>query len=405
MRRILSALGIALGALRAAKLRSTLTALGILIGVAAVVVVTALGTGAAERVGGQLESLGSNLLFVWGMPTTKSGARVKKEAGLTDGDALAMRREATAIAEVSVYTEMRPQVVSEFGNAKISVMGVDAAYFSVRNYEVESGRRWTEQEERFKSKVILIGHTAISKLYGNVDPIGHYLRVGRHAFRIVGVLTPKGQSAFEDQDDRVLMPIGTWRSRLQPSLGTRVHLIVATAKSAAHVPEAERQMTAILRQRHSIAEGQEDDFRVRTQEQFRESQQAILTVLTTLLLSVAGISLTVGGVGVMNIMLVSVAERTREIGTRMAIGARRRDIELQFLLEAVTLTVFGGISGILLATGVVALMIKTLEWSMRISAGAVAVALLTSAAVGLLFGFLPAQRAAALDPAEALRHE
>jgi putative ABC transport system permease protein len=407
MRAALSSLSIALAALGAAKLRTVLTALGILIGIAAVVVVAALGTGARERIGGQIESMGSNLLFIWAQPATRSGARLRggTRLGLSDDDAETIRRESTAIEHVGTYSEVKPQVVSEFGNEKIGVIGVDAPYFKVRNYEVSRGRSWTEQEERFKAKVCLIGQTAADKLFGNVDPVGRYVRIGKHPFQIVGTLKPKGHSTFEDQDDRVLMPIGSWRARVAPTLGRRVQLVIASAKSAAHVPEAERQIDAILRQRRGIAEDGQPDFQIRTQEEFRKNQEAIFRILSYLLFSVAGISLFVGGVGVMNIMLVSVAERTREIGVRMAIGAQRRDVRLQFLTESMLLTVFGGLAGIALAFGVVELMTRTLGWSMRISFDALAIALATSALIGLVFGFLPAERAAALDPIDALHHE
>ena len=407
MRAAWSSLGIAFTALGAAKLRTALTALGILIGIAAVVVVAALGTGARERIGGQIESMGSNLLFIWAQPATKSGAKARGGTtfGLTDEDAELLRRESTALAQAGVYSEVRPQVISEFGNEKIQVAGVDTPYFQVRNYEVLRGRGWTEHEERFKAKVCLIGQTAVAKLFGNVDPVGRYLRIGRHPFQIIGTLKPKGHSSFEDQDDRVLMPIGSFRTRVAPTLGRRVQLLIASAKTAAHVPEAVRQVDAILRQSHGIVEGDEPDFQVRTQEEFRKSQEAIFRILSGLLFSVAGISLFVGGVGVMNIMLVSVAERTREIGVRMAIGARRRDIRLQFLIEAILLTLLGGFAGIALGFGVVELMTRSLGWRMRIELDALAVALTTSAAIGLVFGLLPAERAAALDPIEALHHE
>jgi putative ABC transport system permease protein len=407
VRAALSSLSIAFAALGAAKLRTALTALGILIGIAAVVVVAALGTGARERIGGQIESMGSNLLFVWAQPATKSGARQRGGVsfGLTDDDAELVRRESTALAYTSVYSEVKPQVISEFGNEKLQVAGVDASYFPVRNYEVLRGRGWTEHEERFKGKVCLIGQTAIDKLFGNIDPVGRYLRIGRHPFQIIGTLKPKGHSAFEDQDDRVLIPIGSFRTRVSPTLGRRVQLLVASAKSSAHVPEAERQIAAILRQSHGIVEGDEPDFQVRTQEEFRKNQEAIFRILSGLLFAVAGIALFVGGVGVMNIMLVSVAERTREIGVRLAIGARRRDIRMQFLIESILLTLLGGVAGIALGFGVVEVMTRSLGWTMRIEVDALLVALSTSATIGLLFGLLPAERAAGLDPIEALRHE
>jgi putative ABC transport system permease protein len=222
---------------------------------------------------------------------------------------------------------------------------------------------------------------------------------------IVGALRSKGQSPFEDQDDRVLIPIGTWRSRVVPTLGDRVQMVMASAKSSERSAEAERQVRQILMQRHHIAEGDEPDFRIGTQEQFRQMQEGIFTVLTVLLLSVAAISLIVGGVGVMNIMLVGVTERTREIGIRMAIGARPRDIQVQFLLESIALTLFGGLAGIALAGVLIWGFAKDLGFPMELDPQAVLVAMTTSVAIGLVFGFWPARRAAHLDPIEALHHE
>jgi putative ABC transport system permease protein len=231
------------------------------------------------------------------------------------------------------------------------------------------------------------------------------VRIGRHAFFIIGTLAPKGQSPFEDQDDRIIMPIGSWRARVSPTLGPRAQLVIARAKTAEQVEQAERQLDAILRQRHGIPEGEEADFRIRTQAAWRQSQDAVFSIVSLLLLSVATVALFAGGVGVMNVMLVSVTERTREIGVRMAIGARARDIQLQFLAESVTLTALGGIGGIGLALLTMQVLQRSLGWSMRLSPEAVLTAVGTSLAVGILFGFLPARRAASLDPIEALRHE
>lgn len=395
---------IAFAALSRSWLRSLLTTLGVLIGVASVVVVTALGTGARERVGSQIESLGANLLFVWSQPVAKRGVRTAL-VGLTDADAAAIRREATAIELVTVYSDIKLQIISPYGNGKVDVVGVDEHYLGARNFEILAGRMWTPNEQLVKAKVVLIGQTAIDKLFAGRDPIGHYIRIGKHPFRIVGTLKSKGQSPFEDQDDRVLMPIGSWRARISPTFGERVQLIMATAKTSAHTEAAVRQVESILRQRHQIADGDENDFQVRTQDAFKQGQEAVYGVLTLLLVTVAGVSLFVGGVGVMNIMLVSVTERTREIGIRMAIGARKTDIQLQFLAEAVALTVLGGLAGVGLAVGVIELLKRSLGWSMRLSADAVGSALITSVLVGLVFGFLPARRAAQLDPIEALRHE
>jgi len=397
----------AFAALVRQRLRSLLTSIGILIGIAAVVLVAALGTGARGEINRQIETLGSNVIFVFSQPTAKSGARSRADMGmgLTDRDAEAIRREATAVSAVTVYSEVKAQVVSEYSNGKIGVMGVDSSYFPVRGYEVDQGRRFTDSEAQTKAKVALIGTTAQTKLFGNVDPVGRWVRVGKHPFLVIGTLVPKGQSPFEDQDDRLLIPIGTWRSRVVPTLGDRVQLIMASAKSADRDAEAERQIEQILNQRHGIVEGDEPDFKIRSQEQFRAMQDAIFTVLTVLLLAVAAISLIVGGVGVMNIMLVGVSERTREIGIRMAIGAKPRDIQVQFLLEAIALTLIGGIGGVALAVGLMLGFAKEMGFPMHLSPQAIAVAMGTSIFIGVVFGFWPARRAAHLDPIEALRHE
>ena len=407
MNALATSLRMAIVAMLRQRLRSALTSVGIAIGVAAGVLVAAPGSGARGEIDKQIQSLGSNVIFIFSQPATKSGAksRANMGMGLTERDAAVIRREATAVTAVTVYSEVKAQVASELGNGKIGVMGVDESYFEVRGYEVESGRSFNESEAQTKAKVALIATTAQEKLFGNQDPIGRYVRVGKHPFRIIGTLRSKGQSPFEDQDDRILIPIGTWRSRVVPTLGDRVQLVMASAKSAEHSSEAERQVRQILMQRHQIAEGEEPDFRIGSQQEFQKMQEGIFTVLTVLLLSVAAISLLVGGVGVMNIMLVGVTERTREIGIRMAIGAKPADIQGQFLLESIALTLFGGLAGIAMAAGLMLGFAKDLGFPMQLSGSAIAVALGTSIAIGLTFGFWPARRAAHLDPIEALRHE
>lgn len=401
---ILASLRIAVRALLGAPLRSLLTALGILIGTASVVVVVALGTGARERIGAEISNIGNNLLFVFSRSNAKSGARVAR-ASLTEGDAEAIRRDATAVAAVTVWSTMNTRVHSEYDDHRTGVMGIDEYYFSVRGYTLADGRGFSSAEERSKAKVVVVGKTARIALFGQESAIGHHLRIGRHAYRVIGELAEKGRSSFEDQDDRVLMPISTFRARISPARGGRVQLVMASARTSAHTSLATRQIRAILRDRRGLPDGEPDDFEVRSQDEFRKTQDEILDMVTSLLMSVAAVALFVGGVGVMNIMLVGVAERTREIGVRMALGARQADVLLQFLCESALLTLFGGVLGVLTAAGMAQLLQATLGWSMKLDLTAVGIAISTSLLVGVVFGLVPARRAARLDPIEALRHE
>lgn len=408
MTSLLSAVRLALVALSRSKLRSVLTVLGILIGIAAVVVVVALGEGASGKIGGRIESLGSNVVYVFDQPVARSGLRsaLGSSAGLTDGDVEAIAREAKSASAATSFTSTWIQVVTSFSNAQTNIIGTDLAYFPVRGFELAAGRLWTPAEERAKARVALIGPVAAGKLFGTADPIGRSMRIGRHPYWVIGTLQPKGTSPFgQDQDDRVMVPVGTWRAHVSPQLGKRIHMIMASAKSFDRAEDAVQEIDAILRQRHHVAEGGTPDFVVRSQEQFRAMQERVVRVLTVLLLSVAAVSLFVGGVGVMNIMLVTVAERRREIGIRMAVGAQPRDIQLQFLVEAMALTAVGGAFGLLVAAGLVAAGKRFLGWAMELGGAAIGVAFVTSLLVGLLFGFLPARRAALVEPMEALRHE
>ncbi len=402
-----TALLLAMGALRRSPLRASLTALGILIGVAAVTIVVALGEGATQQISGRIDSMGENALMVMPAETLKSGVRDERAAGiLTEGDADALAEEAPAIEKAAPLLFSSAQVAWRDANTPTMIVGSKRAFFDIRRWKLGSGTLWTASSETIGEKVCVIGVTVKESLFGAEDPVGQVLRIGRHPFRIVGVLEQKGQGPFgNDQDDVVVMPVATLRAKLlqtRPGQVGRILLQGATPDSAA---EVERQATAILRQRHGLTEGAENDFRIRSQEDFRRRQEGILSTLRTLLLSIALVSLVVGGIGVMNIMLVSVTERTREIGIRMAIGAREIDILFQFLVEAVVLSLLGGAAGTLLAVLAVRSIAKALGWDMGVSTDALVVALAVSTTIGVTFGFFPARRAARLDPIHALRRE
>jgi len=397
-----TALGVALRALLRARLRALLTTLGILIGTAAVVVVVALGTGARARISAEIANIGSAAVFVFPDTGMRGGTR-PNAAELNDGDAAAIRLDASAVSGVTVWNTLRARAHSAYDSYRTSIMGVDQEYFSVRGFSLAEGRGFSDSEVRAKTKVVVIGSTVRRELFGTEPAVGQWIRLGRHAYRVIGLMSEKGRSPFEDQDDRILMPIGTWRSRVSPAMGRRVQLIMASAKTTAHTARAEEQIRTILRERHRLGTDLPDDFVVRSQEGFRKAQDAILDMVTGLLGAVAAVALFIGGVGVMNIMLVSVAERTREVGIRMSIGAREMDIMLQFLVEALLLTTTGGVLGIGLAALVSRALASSLGWSLRLDGTAILIAISTSILVGLCFGILPARRAARLDPVEALR--
>jgi putative ABC transport system permease protein len=406
VRALFAAVRLALRAIARSKLRAGLTVLGILIGVAAVVVVVALGTGVRERVLGEISSMGANTIYIWPEATQQSGVRKREGGRLTEDDGIAIRKEAISVADVTSFSSTAMQVIAGEKNVSTQVMGTTRSYWAVRAYTLGAGESWTEADEQLKSKVCVIGDTVRENLFGSGDAVGQYIRIGKHPFRVVGVLTKKGQSPFgEDQDDRVLMPIGAFRARVMPSAPGKVQMLMASASSDRTVDRAVKQIEEILRQRHRIDPEDQPDFQIRTQAEFRKSQEAIFDTLTVLLSSIAAVSLLVGGIGVMNIMLVSVTERTREIGIRMAIGAAEADIMVQFLVEAVTLSIIGGLFGLAFGVGLITLLSKALGWSMSLPLNAVIAAVGTSGAIGIVFGFFPARRAAQLDPIVALRHE
>ncbi|MEZ4226623.1 MAG: ABC transporter permease [Polyangiaceae bacterium] len=398
---------LALGSLRRNLVRAALTAFGILIGVAAVTIVVALGEGARDAVTGRIDSLGDNALIVIPQDTSQSGAR--DDAGLpdlTEADAESLAREAPSVERAAPMIAGFSQVVWRDANRPTQIVGTTRDFLRIRSWTVDNGELWGPSAEAVGDKVCVIGQTVRLEIFGAESPIGEVIRIGRHAFRVIGVLPEKGQSPFgNDQDDIILMPLRTMRAKISPTRPGGVHRILLQGTASTPPSVVQRDATAILRQRHGLAEGVENDFRIRSQEEFRQTQEGILDVLRILLLSIATVSLVVGGIGVMNIMLVSVAERTREIGVRMAIGAREADIRVQFLAEAVLLSLVGGALGAGLAVLVVRALASALSWQMGVSPVALAVALVTSTLVGVLFGFVPAHRAARLDPIFALRRE
>jgi putative ABC transport system permease protein len=399
---------LALTAIARAKVRAALTVLGILIGIAAVVIVTALGTGVERRIHSQIQSLGSNVIFVWPQSTQRSGARGARGSSgrLTEADGRAISREATSVGAVVPFLQAQAQVVAGDRNVLTNVVASSRRYLEVRGFSLAEGANFTEGDEHVKAKVCLLGDTVKENLFGSADAIGQVVRVGRYPFRVVGVLGRKGQlPGGEDQDDRIVMPAGTFRSRILPTAPGRVHTLLVSASDPLTVGRATAQIEAILRQRHHIAPEDEPDFGIHTQAEFLKAQEQIFGTLQALLVGIALVALGVGGIGVMNIMLVSVTERTREIGIRMAIGAREADVRLQFLVEAVTLCMLGGLLGTMLGLAAIYALSRALGWSMFLPPEALIVALGTSFGTGIVFGFWPAERAAHLDPIEALRHE
>jgi putative ABC transport system permease protein len=398
-------LPLALGAIGRNKLRAALTVLGVFIGITAVVIVTAAGASATATVGGEIDSLAANALFVFPQPVQASGAKSRALGRITEGDGRAIARDAVSVSGVAPWLSTSGQVIYADKNWATTLAGTTLAYFPIRRFSVATGSMWTESDEILKTKVCLIGQTVATGLFGTADPVGRTVRIGRSPYTVIGVLAPRGTSLVgDDQDDRVMMPIGSFRARLMHTSPGRADQLIVSATSDQTVLRAKAQIEGILRERHHLAAGR-DDFAVSTQAEFRETTDSILGALSSLLLGIAAISLLVGGIGVMNIMLVSVAERTHEIGIRMSIGARERDIFVQFLVEAVVLTMVGGLLGIFAGSAITLGAGRLLGWAMAPSARVLAVAVATSVGIGTVFGLLPAVRAARLDPITALRVE
>jgi putative ABC transport system permease protein len=397
---------IALRALARNKLRSFLTMLGIIIGVGAVIAMVAIGEGAKATIRAQIASLGTNVLIILPGTATQSGVRTGFGGvnTLTDGDAKAIREELRSIAFVSPVLRRPEQIVAGNLNWNTLVQGVAPEFQYIREWQMAGGRFLHDGDIESDAKVALLGHTVVRNLFGNDDPVDAVIRIRNIPFRVVGVLAPKGQSSQgADHDDTVLIPYTSMQKRLMRI--THVQTIVASAVSADRVQEAQEQVTLLLRQRHRIQPEREDDFFIRNLSDISEAASSSARVMAVLLGAVASISLLVGGIGIMNIMLVSVTERTREIGIRMAVGARSRDIMLQFLVEAVVMAAIGGSIGILVGIGSSEILKFWANWPTLVSPIIVAIAFLFSGAVGVFFGFYPAQKAAHLDPIDALRYE
>ena len=404
--RVGSTFNVAFRALRRNKLRSVLTALGIIIGVGAVIAMVGIGNGAKAQVEAQIASLGQNVILIFSGSTTSSGIRTGwGGAGtLKIEDAEAIRREVPGVAGVSEEVVSTTQVAAGNQNWFTRIYGESADYFDIRQWPLADGAPFTPQDVRSANKVCVIGRTTATQIYGNEDPVGQILRIKEVPFTITGVLTPKGLSPQGvDQDDIVIMPYTSAMKRVIG--GTNLRNINVQIGDARQVEAAQQQIIALLRQRHNIRPGRDDDFTVRNQQEIAEAATATSRVMTLLLGAIAGVSLVVGGIGIMNIMLVSVTERTREIGVRMAVGAHGSDILTQFLIEAVTLSSVGGVIGIICGIGASKILSAYAHWPTLISISSIAIAFLFAAAVGIFFGFYPARKAAALDPIEALRYE
>ncbi len=405
--RIGNVLRIALVAMRRNAVRSALTMLGVIIGVASVIAMIALGSGARAAIDQQIQSQGTNVVFLSsgsGHGPGQAHGGAGSTTTLTLEDAQAIRNEVSAVARMSPAVRGRAQVVAANQNWNTSVEGGNEEYLAIRSWKLASGENFTARDILTADKVCLLGMTVAKTLFPDQDPVGQVVRVKNLPFRVVGVLSEKGQGQWgQDQDDLIIAPYTTVQKKL---LGiTYIQQVFISATSADTVEKAAVEITRVMRQRHRIANPEEDDFTVRTVEEMAATRVDMARTMTLLLMSVASVSLLVGGIGIMNIMLVSVTERTREIGLRMAVGARTRDILRQFLAEAVSLSVVGGAIGVLLGVAVSRLLTGGLGWPTEVTPSSILIAFAFAGGVGVFFGFYPARKAAELDPIDALRYE
>jgi len=409
MTTLFASLRIALRALLVNKMRSALTMLGIIIGVGAVIAMIAVGSGAKKRIADQIASMGSNILIVVSGSSTSGGLRVG--AGtvptLTVEDSKAILSEIPDVKSVAPHLSGVAQVI--FGNQNWStvVYGTIPELLEIREWSLASGRSFIQQDLDGAGKVCILGKTVVDNLFGGMDPIGQIVRIKKVPFTVIGVLNPKGQSTWgTDQDDTVFVPLSTAQKRLfGQKFPGMVRVITVQAREPEVMKTVEDQVTELLRQRHRIQPGQENDFSVRNLTEVASSAEESARVMSLLLGAIASISLIVGGIGIMNIMLVSVTERTREIGIRIAVGAKRRDILLQFLIESLVLSLVGGIMGIGVGVAGTLILSSFTQWPTLFSVHAILLAFLFSGTVGVFFGFYPARKASLLNPIEALRYE
>jgi putative ABC transport system permease protein len=406
---ISSTIKISFRALRVNKMRSALTMLGIIIGVGAVIAMIAVGAGASRRISEQIASMGSNLIMILPGATTAGGVRMGSgtQPTLTLADSEAILKESPSVSEVAPVLSGVAQVVYGHQNWSTGILGTTPGMLVLRDWPLASGRPFTQQDVKSATKVCLLGQTVVDNLFGDMDPIGQVIRIKKIPFTVIGVLAEKGQSPQgQDQDDTIHVPVTTAQKKL---FGTTfpgmVRIIMVKARSQEDLASAEKQITELLRQRHRIGPKQENDFTVRNLTQFMQTQEQSTKAMTILLGAIASVSLLVGGIGIMNIMLVSVTERTREIGIRMAIGAKTWDIRLQFIIEALILSLIGGIAGIIAGVSGSMIISALAGWATVVSPLSVLIAFVFSGLVGMFFGFYPAYKASLLDPIEALRYE
>src|SRR5438270_1811083 len=403
----LATIRIALRALARNKLRSVLTMLGIIIGVGAVIAMVALGQGAQQQVQERIAAMGSNLLYVGSGTINKSGVHLGTGATKTliYDDYTAIKRECPAVAEAAPGAGASAQIVFGNDNWYTRITGTEPQYFDIREWPFQAGTPFTPDDVQTAANVAVIGDTVRKNLFGATDPIGQVIRINNLPFRVVGLLIPKGTSAAmgDDQDDAIFIPLTTEQKKMSGNTWLRWVMVSATSKTATYA--AQQQIEAVLRERHRIRQGQEDDFFVRNMADVADLADQTGRILTLLLGSIASVSLIVGGIGIMNIMLVSVTERTREIGIRMAIGATEADVQRQFLVEAVVLSAIGGGIGIFAGLITTILIPRLLHWAVSVSLLAILIAVIFSVAVGVFFGYSPARKAARLNPIEALRYE